>query len=101
MGLKQIDESSLERFVGYMRTKMEQNVDKPIHWSDLDPGTLLLKLKEELAELEAAIATGAKGIEVISECADLANFAMFLGFVYKYKTEVEGKFASTGSLDPA
>ena len=89
MGLKQIDESTLERFVGYMRTKMEQNVDKPVHWSNLDIPTLILKLKEEVQELEAGIATKARGIEIISECADVANFAMFLGFVYKYKNEVE------------
>ena len=89
MSLKQIDESTLERFVSYMRTKMEQNIDKPVHWSDQTVENLLLKLEEELAELKAGIATGAKGVELLSECADIANYAMFLGFNYKYTKDVK------------
>jgi len=84
MSLKQIDETSLERFLSYMRTKMEKNVDKPVHWSELDVPTLLIKLKEEVAELEGLLSTGGKGIEVLAECADIANFSMFIGFRYKF-----------------
>jgi hypothetical protein len=89
MSLKQIDENSLERFLGYMRTKMEQNVHKPVHWSELDVPILMLKLKEEMAELEGKIAVGSTGLEVISECADIANFAMFIGFCYTWKKSNE------------
>ena len=85
MKLKQIDESSLERFVSYMRTKMEMNVDKPVHWSELEPKDLLVKLKEEVAELEGLFVTNAPGIEILSECSDVANFAMFLAMAYKFK----------------
>lgn len=94
MKLRQIDESSLERFVSYMRTKMEMNADKPVHWSELDPGTLLIKLKEEVAELEGLLATQAKGIDVLSECSDVANFAMFLAMSYKFKEAKNGKTES-------
>lgn len=91
MSLRQIDESSLERFVSYMKTKMEMNVDKPTHWSELTPEILLLKLKEEVAELEGLLATQAKGIEVLSECSDVANFAMFLAMSYKFREVKNGK----------
>lgn len=90
MSLKQIDETSLERFLGYMRTKMEQNIDKPIHWSETNIETLLLKLKEEVTELESLLKTNGKGIEVLAECADIANFAMFLGFRYKFQEVQDG-----------
>ena len=91
--LRQIDETSLTRFVEYMRTKLELNVDKkPIHWSEMKIETIILKLEEELAEVKGLIATQAQGLEVMSECADIGNFAMFLGFVYNLKqAEKEGK----------
>jgi hypothetical protein len=85
MSLKQIDESSLERFVSYMRTKMEMNVGKPVHWSEMDPKDLLVKLKEEVAELEGLFVTNSPGIEILSECSDVANYAMFLAMSYKFK----------------
>lgn len=91
MSLKQIDESSLERFVGYMRTKMEMNVDKPVHWSEVEVPVLLTKLDEEVAELKGRIASGSPGMEVINECADVANFAMFLAFKYKFDQIKEKK----------
>lgn len=91
MKLKQIDESALERFVAYMRTKMELNVDKPVHWSELDIPTLVAKLDEEVAELKGLLATNAPGIEVLSECSDIANFAMFLAFGYKFKEAKDAK----------
>jgi hypothetical protein len=94
MSLKQIDESSLERFVSYMRTKMEMNVDKPVHWSELSPEVLLVKLKEEVAELEGLMAVNGAGIEVLSECSDIANFSMFLAMSYKFKEAKSGNSES-------
>ena len=91
MKLRQIDESTLERFVSYMRTKMELNANKPVHWSELDIPTLMAKLEEEVAELKGLLATKAPGIEVLSECSDVANFAMFLAFAYKFSEVKNGK----------
>ena len=91
MKLRQIDESALERFVAYMRTKMELNADKPVHWSELDIPTLVAKLDEEVAELKGLLATNAPGIEVLSECADISNFSMFLAFLYKFREAKNAK----------
>lgn len=91
MTLRQIDETTLERFVAYMRTKMEMNVDKPVHWSDVSVSDLLIKLREEVAELEGLLAVNGPGIDVLSECSDIANFAMFLAFAYKFKEVQDGK----------
>jgi hypothetical protein len=82
MQLKQIDEVSLERFINYMRIKLEQNVGKPVHWSDLELGTLLAKLDEEVSELKGHMTAKDKPVEILSECADVANFAMFVAMKY-------------------
>lgn len=90
MQLKPIDETSLERFISYMRIKLEQNVDKPIHWSELEIGTLLAKLEEEMSELKGHIATKDNPVAILSECADVANFAMFLAMKYALEIGDEG-----------
>lgn len=96
MQLKQIDETSLERFVNYMRVKLEQNVDKPIHWSELTIENLMIKLDEEFHELKGHIATKDKPIEILSECADIANFAMFVAMKYAFDMNPSDLLAKEG-----
>lgn len=66
----------LRFFVSAMLYKLKKNVHKGRYEQD---GTsveqALIRLKEEVAELEEAIAEG-NDIEIIMEAADVANFAM-------------------------
>ncbi len=50
-------------------------------WSRLKASALLALLDEEVRELRAAIATGESSHAILSECADVANFAMMVGDV--------------------
>lgn len=72
-------ESALLRFVGAMVFKLRKNVHKG-RWEDLDISAALLRLREELGELEAAIGEG-NYVEVLLESADVANFALILASI--------------------
>ena len=70
------------RFAKTMDVKLRANKHK-VHWSKLEQFYLLYRLEQELTELRMAmIDEGASDEEqakaIISECADVANFAMMI-----------------------
>lgn len=72
-------------FAKKMEAKLVQNDDKQ-HW--LAPGTPsvayhMARLKEEMGELFQAINKGESAEDVEGECADVANFAMFIAGRYR------------------
>jgi len=68
------DAACVDRFAKHMLSKLRVNARKA-HWSTVSQAWLLGRLRQEVAELEAALASG-RGVE--SECADVANFAMMI-----------------------
>jgi NTP pyrophosphatase (non-canonical NTP hydrolase) len=62
-------------FMGDMHRKMQKNRDKA-HWSTVSKFWLLNRLKQEVHELHDALLNDPDN--VISECADVANFAMMI-----------------------
>ena len=62
-------------FADEMMTKLFQNRHKGDTWQRVSNKQLLNRLRQETTELEKALTTG-KG--VVEECADVANFAMFI-----------------------
>jgi len=88
-----IDELGLVResvrwFVRHMEEKLRENDDRG-GWQDSNSSWLLLRLREEANELEEALrrhrrtdygsdTSDSSADDVISECADIANFAMMI-----------------------
>jgi len=77
----------LKWFIGVQEQKLRK-VDDKRHWSLVPDGYLLKRLKEEVIELEQALDTRARGYdrqaEILSECADVANFAMMIADKQRY-----------------
>jgi len=69
--------TSIRRFAEAMESKLEENDDKG-GWGCMPPKTLLLMAIVELRELTDAIIENKSGEEIISECADVANFMMMI-----------------------
>ena len=67
---------AVEAFARLMRDKLRANKHKA-HWSACSDSWLMSRLWDEHAELLGAIARGTDD-EIISECADVANFAMMI-----------------------
>lgn len=63
-------------FSKQMENKLKKN-DYKGGWSNLSAEYLLMLLKKEVSELEAAIQSQSD-TDIISECADVANFAMMI-----------------------
>jgi len=81
---KTSDQIAVNRFASEMLEKLKENSHKE-HWSTLDDWYLLESLERELAELGAALSIRLSSDKdlvfdraVISECADVANFAMMI-----------------------
>ena len=70
-----IDEA-VRDFTVHMKHKLLLTRHRP-HWKGCDLAFLLLRLREEVDELAAAIAREDRK-ETIRECADVANFAMMI-----------------------
>jgi len=70
-----------------MRAKMEDRRDKnPDGWRMLPLGFAFRRLGEEVGELGQALIGGEAGIsQIISEAADVANFAMFIADIASRK----------------
>jgi len=69
-------DAALEDFTTHMRHKLLLTRHRP-HWSKCDPHSLISRAREELAELEAALAADdRKG--AVREAADVANFCMMI-----------------------
>lgn len=71
-------------FAGEMEKKLQIHVPMP-HWSSFSSEYLLARLKQEVGELAASLESPNIGTsiipqvpDVISECADVANFAMMI-----------------------
>ncbi len=68
------DRSGVERLSIVMMQKLRKNRHKA-HWNTVSQAWLLGRLKDEVEELQLALQ---EGWDVISECADVANFAMMI-----------------------
>jgi hypothetical protein len=69
-------EDDLRRFFDAMVYKLRKNTRKG-RWEDMDIRTTLMRMNEEVHELELAMKEGSS-MEIILESADVANFAMIL-----------------------
>ena len=67
---------AVEWFAGEMETKLNKNEHKG-GWESSSAAYLLRRLKQEVAELENACSFRG-GEAVVSEAADVANFAMMI-----------------------
>lgn len=63
------------RFALAMEAKLRENDGKKKHWRICTLNFLSQRLTQERRELDAAIETR---VDVIGECADVANFAMMI-----------------------
>jgi len=68
------DHAVVNSFAGDMFDKLRKNKHKA-HWSTVDQLWLLDRLKDEVEELQIAIQ---EGVDVVPECADVANFAAMI-----------------------
>lgn len=72
----------LFEFFGAMHQKLGENVYKG-GWRDETVDWLIIRMKEEILELENAIASNSHPDAVRLEAADVANFAMMAADSYK------------------
>ena len=68
------DHKLVNDFAGDMFGKLRKNAHKA-HWDTVDQSWLLGRLKDEVEELQIAMK---EGLDVIPECADVANFAAMI-----------------------
>lgn len=77
-------------FAKRMEMKLEKNRHKggPENWRAQDCWSLLVRVKEEVNELQAALNAKTVSAEaVMMECADIANFAMMIEDWYAYRVK--------------
>lgn len=72
-------EGDLRRFFDAMIYKLRKNRDKG-RWENLSIEDALKMLRDEVSELDEAIAEGST-IDMILECADVANFGLILSSI--------------------
>jgi len=65
------------RFACNMQLELDNN-DHKEGWQNLSPVWIINRIKQETLELEKAVKNKKLKKEIISECADVANFAMML-----------------------
>jgi NTP pyrophosphatase (non-canonical NTP hydrolase) len=85
--------AEIQFFAERMECKLQLNDHKP-HWRNLGLDYLMCRLKDEVAELEDAIASGGTRNQRADEAADVANFAMMIADIFTLpcqRTEREGK----------
>ena len=78
----------------YFATKMQEVYNNNLYagkrgWHLLTPKECLKRLRQETKELTKAIEQNKSKEEVASECADVANFAMFIYHNYQPHKEAE------------
>lgn len=71
-------------FAREMQIKLNMNSHKR-GWDELTPRQCLYRMKQEMGELERAVESNKSKGDVVAECADVANFAMFLAHNYEPK----------------
>lgn len=72
-----VERAAVAIFAQRMIEKLQQNSDKA-HWGEADIWYLQNRLKEELDELQMTIIDDRPPNDIISECCDVALFAMFI-----------------------
>lgn len=75
------DEVGLRAEVLWFAQAMERELqanDHKSHWSGCEVTYLLRRLRDEMGELDRALSNGAPSERIISEAADVANFAMMV-----------------------
>lgn len=72
-------------FAAAMETELRANARKG-HWGNCDVGYLRRRLAQEVKELREAIDRGEPASRILSEAADVANFAMMIADVYEEPT---------------
>lgn len=85
-----------EDFRFEMERKLIKNNDKG-GWDKCSFEYLLLRLKEEVTEIEEAIKLERPIFSVIEECADVANFSLMIADNYR---ELQLKKINNMSYDP-
>ncbi len=75
------NENEVLAFADAMMRELEINAGKG-SWSHESVGWLLRRLKQEVRELDRALKKGAPMGDVISEAADVGNFAMMIATNY-------------------
>lgn len=75
------NESEVTAFADAMLRELEINAHKG-GWEHESVGWLLRRMKQEVRELDRALKKGAPMGDVISEAADVANFAMMIATNY-------------------
>ncbi len=68
-------------FALQMQTELDKNSHKK-GWYSLTPKECLKRMQEEMRELQESVKVKSSTESVRSECADVANFAMFLAHNY-------------------
>ena len=73
------DQCEIIAFKNKMIEKLEneKNAKKP-HWNTHDIKYLLMRLKEEMKELEEAVFQNKKKCDIIDECLDVYAFSFFI-----------------------
>ena len=71
-------------FSAKMKDELLKHLDRP-GWQGESLGYLRERLEEEFQELDDLMATIPERKDVISECADIANFAMMIADIYRKK----------------
>jgi NTP pyrophosphatase (non-canonical NTP hydrolase) len=67
-------------FAAAMAERLDANSYKR-GWASMSPRRLLVRLKQETAELQRALAAGRPAADVVREAADVANFAAMIADV--------------------
>jgi NTP pyrophosphatase (non-canonical NTP hydrolase) len=80
---------SVDAFAAAMNAELDANAHKG-GWNECDVGYLRTRLHQEVAELCRAIDRRESSERVLSECADVANFAMMVSERYATLLEEEG-----------
>lgn len=78
----------IRRFVEAMSYKMARNAHKG-RWEKLDIPKTIELMRGEVNELRQAISNG-NSVEILLECADVANFAMIVASIIMEKGDVRG-----------
>ena len=77
-------------YVPYFAADMQEQLDKNSHktgWWRMSPGQCLRRAKQEMAELTRALKKNKSKEDVVGECADVANFVMFIAHNYKQENK--------------
>ncbi len=82
--------SEVPYFAAEMQKKIDENSAKSGWWR-MTAGQCLRRAKQEMGELTRAMQKKKSYEEVVGECADVANFVMFLAHNYKQELKEKGQ----------